>query len=127
MASTPTIMADRPSGANTVGTVVTKAGLRVKEYGYGPVRQTLFTFEAMEITITDALAYASQQIYNFPQGFITVLAAHFRGTLTTTSAIASTLNAGSTVTLGIGTAAASNVTLATTMMDVIPGSGETPA
>jgi len=127
--ATPTIARNRPPGANTVGTVATIAGLTCQEYGGNdsPVRQTVFKFDGVEITIPDSTAYVGTKIYDFPTGYVTVLAAVFTGTLTTTSAIASTLNSGVTVTMGVGTAAASNTTLSTTMMDVIPGSGETPA
>lgn len=121
----PTIGIERPPNTDTVGTVVSKAGLSCVEYGgNGIVRKTVFTLTAVAMTITDALAYASQQLYDFPEGNI-----HFHGcvaniAMTTTSAPASTLNSGATISWGIGTAAASSLTLATTMMNAMPGSGE---
>lgn len=126
MGSTPTLGKSRPSGMNEVGTIPSGViGLSVEEFGgNGPLRQTRFTFNAMPITITDALAYASQQIYNFPLGRIHVLDCVGTIAMTTTSAIASTLNSGATISWGIGSAAASSLTLATTMMNFMPGSGE---
>lgn len=122
--ATPYSKADRPAATDKVGTVVAKAGLTLKEYGIGIIRQTEFTFTAMAVTITDALAYASQQIYDFPLGRIHMLDCVGWIQMTTTSAIASTLNSGATISWGIGTAAASSLTLATTMMNAMPGSGE---
>jgi len=123
---TPGISYERPESmsANQVGTVVAKSGLTHEEYGSHILRQTLFKFTNMSITITDALAYASQQLYDFPLGRIHVLACVASITLTTTSAIASTLNSGVAVAWGLGSAAASSTTLATTMMNFAPGSGE---
>lgn len=122
---TPSIGIARPSTSDTVGTPVAVTGLSVQEFGGdGIVRKTVFTLTNMPVTITDALAYASQQLYDFPEGNIRFLDCVARITPTTTTAIASTLNSGVTVAWGIGTAAASSTTLATTMMNAMPGSGE---
>lgn len=126
--STPSIWQGRPKDLNTVGTVPESAranGVTVTECGgTDGYRQTVFKFTNMVITITDALAYASQQIYDFPAGRIHIKDCVARITPTTTSTIASTLNSGATVSWGIGTAAATSETLATTMMNAMPGSGE---
>lgn len=128
--ATPPVRKDRHRRFDQVGTVVAKSGLSHDEFGsgYGPFNCTVFTLDAMAMTITDALAYASQQLYNFPTGLIRVYDAVGALTLTTTSAIASTLNSGVTVNWGLGTAAASAATLATTMINILPGtSGTLPA
>jgi len=123
--NTPSIGKDRTPTTDNVGTVVSKAGLTCDEYGgTGIVRKTIFTMTNMAMTITDSLAYASQQLYDFPLGNIRFLDCVATITMTTTSTIASTLNSGATISWGIGTAAASSLTLATTMMNAMPGSGE---
>jgi hypothetical protein len=123
----PSIQSSRAASANQVGSVPTAAaanGVTVKEFGVGVVRQTVITLTDSAMTITDALAYASQQIYDFPAGNIRFLDCVATITMKTTSAIASTLNSGATISWGVGTAAASSLTLATTMMNAMPGSGE---
>lgn len=122
--ATPTIHLGRPSGLNTVGTIVAASGLKVDEYGGpGAIRMTVFTFTAFALAITDALAYSGVQIYTFPRGKILVLGATDYLVFTTTSAIASTLNSGATVSHGFGSVTASSITLATTMQDFLPGTG----
>lgn len=129
---TPSIYRGRPSNINTVptaintvGEIVTLAGLAVEECGGdSPVRQSVFTFTNMPLTITDTLAYLGTKIYDFPKGRIRVLDCTAGINLTTTSVLASTLNASSAVSWGFGSAAASSITLATTMMNFMPGSGE---
>jgi hypothetical protein len=123
---TPSIRIDRPSANNTVGTVVALAGLTVEEAGFGAMRQTTLTFSNVSLTLTDALAYLGTKIYDFPEGRIHVFDCTASLTFTTASAIATTLNSGVTVQWGIGSATASATTLATTMQNFMPGSGETP-
>lgn len=122
----PSIGIDRPPNTDQVGTIVSKAGLSCVEYGgSGIIRKTVFTLAAMSITIPDATAYVGQQLYDFPAGRIRILGCCSSLAFTTTSTIASTLNSGVTVSYGIGTVTASSTTLATTMMNAMPGSGET--
>lgn len=122
--STPSINYTRPEGLDTVGTPASLAGLEVVEYGgAGHVRMTEFKFTAFALSITDALAYSSVLIYTFPRGMILPLSAADYLAFTTTSTIASTLNSGATVSHGFGTAAASSITLATTMQNFLPGTG----
>lgn len=124
--NSPSIRKERFGDSNTVGTVYSVAGLTVEEAGVGIVRQTRFTFSAMAFAISDTNTYGAQQIYTFPEGRICVLGAVGTITPTTTSVLASTLNTGVTVQWGIGTVTASAGTLATTMQNVIPGTGVTP-
>lgn len=121
----PTIARGRPRSLNNPGTLNSVTGLTHQEFGgSGPFRQVELTGTDVPITITDALAYASQLLYTFPEGRIQVLGCVASIRMTTTSAIASTLNSGATISWGIGSAAASNLTLATTMQNFMPGSGE---
>lgn len=102
------------------------AGLSITEFGgTGSVHRSEITLTNMALSITDAAAYGSQQLFTFPQGVILVMGCVMSLTFTTTSTLASTLNAGSAVQYGLGTAAASATTLATTMIDICPGSGAT--
>lgn len=125
--NTPTIQKDRPEGCNRVGTVQALSGLSVEEFGFGNARQTRLTLVNVPLSITDALAYSGQKLYTFPEGII-----YFKGctgsiAFTTTSAIASTLNSGVTVQWGLGSATASATTLATTMINMLTGTGVSPA
>lgn len=103
----------------------TTGHIAVSHEGYGPYIKTTLVLNAVEITITDALAYVGTKIYDFPDGVLRVLDSAAALTLTTTSVIADTLNSGVTVNWGLGTVTASAATLATTMIDVLPGSGGT--
>lgn len=96
------------------------------EGGFDTFRKTTLTLTAMPMTITDALAYAGKKLYDFPAGRVKILSAIASLTFTTTSTIASTLNSGVTASWGLGSATASSTTLATTMQNMVPGSGETP-
>jgi hypothetical protein len=107
--------------ANAVGagTVVEVDGLSVTDTGVGEVRKTVFTFDSMELTVTDALAYASQQIYDFPAGRILILGA--TGSLEWAVETArTTINDDASLTWSVGNAAASNITLAGTMINILP-------
>lgn len=129
---TPTIGKSRPTGSNTVGTVVAKSGLSVQEFGgNGIVRKTVFTLTAMAMTMTEisgtAEGFGSQQLYDFPQGRIKVLGCVSSLAFTTTSELATTLNGGSTCSHGIGTTATvagDAGVLSGTMMNFMPGTGE---
>ena len=136
----PTQNRGRPNTIQSVGSIpstqasgsggssVNTSGITVEEFGVGQLRQTVFTFTNTPLTIPDdggtSISYAALHIYDFPLGRINVIDFVSYITLTTTSALASTLNASSTVRYGFGTAAASSITLATTMMNLMPGSGE---
>ena len=90
------------------------------EYGIGPVHQTLLTLAATPLTMTDAAQGAGVKIYDFPEGRILVLGATGTMAFTTTSTLASTLNASVTANWGVGTVVQVNGTLATTEQNLIP-------
>lgn len=98
------------------------------EYGQGLIRKTRFTFTAFGVTVVDQTtngAWGGTQFYTFPEGRIVILGSVSSLTFTTTSVLASTLNASSAnVEFGVGTAVAGAV-LATTAMNVTPGTGQT--
>lgn len=86
---------------------------------FAPVRSTLLTLSARLVTVTDALAYASSKLYDFPEGRILVFGAKASLQWAVTSDRTTTINLNADLDWAIGSAAASNVTLATTMVDFI--------
>lgn len=101
-------------GSSPVASVV------ATEFGASGLHQTVLTLTDAPILVTDALAYGSLKIYDFPEGRIHVLGCVATLAPKTTTAIASTINSGVAGAVGLGTAAASAVTLATTMVDLLP-------
>lgn len=84
------------------------------------VHRTVLTLTDTPLTVTDALAYASTKIYDFPAGRVAILGCTASMAFAVTSARAGTINDDAAMDWAVGTAAASNVTLATTMVDLIP-------
>ena len=109
---------------NQVTVLESVTGLSKTDRGNGVIQKTTLTLAAVPLAITDALAYSGKKLFTFPQGRIRVLDCVVNLAFTTTSAIAGTLNSGATVSLGIGSVTASSITLATTMQNFMPGSGE---
>lgn len=95
------------------------ATVSVQEYGNGIVNRTVFTFTATPITMLDASQGGGVKVYGFPEGRILLLGATGSIAVTTTSALASTLNAGVTGNWGLGTTVQANGTLATTEQNVL--------
>lgn len=105
-----------PSGVATT--------ISLKDEGTAGFHVTTLTLSSVLTTVTDLLAYGSTQILDFPEGRIWVL-----GTIATlqvgaNGVRASTINNSSTVDWALGTAAASNVALSATMVDLAPLSDE---
>lgn len=89
------------------------------------VHRTTLTLAATPITVTDALAYAGLKLYDFPAGRILVLGCTASIQWAVTSARVSTINDDAALDWALGTATASNVTLATTMVDLLPKQDKT--
>lgn len=89
------------------------------ELGTDHIHSTVLTLTAVPITVRDTEQGGGIKIYTFPQGKIVRLGAVSNLTITTTSALASTLNAGVTGNHGVGSATQSSATLATTEQDFI--------
>lgn len=85
----------------------------------GIVQKTVLTFTATPITLADSSQGGGVKIYDFPEGRIAFLGAFGSIAMTTTSALASTLNAGVTCNWGVGTTVQANGTLATTEQNII--------
>jgi hypothetical protein len=96
------------------------ASLTVVEYGNGVVHKTVFTLNALSVPVTDALAYASRQLYDFPEGRILVLGVTGSLQWAVTTDRTTTINDSAALKWALGTAAASNITLSGTMVDLLP-------
>lgn len=105
-----------PSGVGAAAST----GCVASETGFGPLHQTLLTLSSVPMTLADATAGGGTKIYDFPEGRILILGATGTMTFTTTSVLASTLNASVTGNWGVGTVVQANGTLATTEQDIIP-------
>lgn len=123
----PTIGKPRPRGLDALAAQTAVSGLSITEYmGNDGHHITVFTFTAFSLTIDDTNGdnFVGQKIYDFPKGVIQPHSGSFYGTLTTTSAIASTLNASKAVQIGFGTATAATAVaniLDAACYNVLPG------
>lgn len=86
---------------------------------------TTLTLDNVPQTVTNGTEYQSTQIYDFPAGRIHVLGCTASIKQKTTSTIASTINSGVTMAFALGTVAASNVSLTSTMVDLLPSTNLT--
>lgn len=102
-----------------LGIAVPKAGVSLKVSGQGGAYRMEFTFTNMKVTVTDALAYASQKLFDFADGKIRIKGGVSTFTFGVDTTRASTINDNATLTWGFGSAAASNATLSTTMQNVV--------
>lgn len=107
------------AAARELGVLVPKAGLACKVTGQGGAFRLEFTMTNMKVTVTDALAYASQKLFDFAEGKIRIKGGVSTFTFGVDTARASTINDSASLTWGIGSAAASSITLATTMQDIV--------
>jgi hypothetical protein len=99
-----------------------KAGLSAVTTGGDGGYKTVITLTAMALVVTDALAYASQKLFDFSAGKIRIKG----GTATLSFAVTTartagtgTINDSAAMDWALGTVAASNITLADTMLNVI--------
>lgn len=96
----------------------TSGAITVQEYIYGCWHRTLISFAAIPQAVVNGTEYQSSLLYTFPVGLVAITAGVFSAQQTTTSDLASTLNSGSTGAVAVGTAAASNVSLTSTMVNI---------
>ena len=96
-----------------------------KHYQFGPFCQTVLTLNNVAQTVVNGTEYQGTKIFDFPAGRLYVLGVTATLQQKTTSALASTLNASSTGAIGLGTATASNVSLTSTMVDLLPSTAFT--
>jgi hypothetical protein len=114
------------AGGGQVGTAAAVTGLSVVHKQVAPILyQSVFTLADVAQAVINGTEYQSTKLFDFPEGRILVLGATASLAQKTTTALASTLNSGVTGALGLGTAAASATTLATTMVDLLPSTAFT--
>jgi hypothetical protein len=99
--------------------------VKVKNEQFGPFIKTTLTLNNVAQTVTNGTEYQGTKIYDFPAGRLLVLGVTATLQQKTTSAIASTINSGVTGAISLGTATASSVTLAGTMVDLLPSTAFT--
>ncbi len=107
------------AAAREAGVVVPKAGLKAVTTGSGGTFRTVFTLNAMQITVTDALAYASQKLFDFSAGKVRMKGGTASLAFAVLTVRADTINASAAMDWSLGSAAASSITLASTMVDII--------
>lgn len=107
------------AAAREAGSAPAKSGLSAVTTGSGGQFKTVITLTAMPITVTSALKYASQKLFDFAAGKIRVKGGTASLAFAVTSTRASTINDNAAADWSLGTAAASATALATTMVDVI--------
>lgn len=126
-----TFSGGQPLTANTQAVTTTTSGVTIKNFGDvgDAYRKCEITLTNVSLSISDnsggSSTFGGTKIASFPKCLTSLIDATSNLTFTTSSAIASTLNAGVSVQYGLGTATASAATLATTMIDVVPGTGQT--
>lgn len=86
----------------------------------GVHHQTTFTLAAVALAVTDALAYASKKLFDFPEGRILVEGATGSLQFAVTSDRSTTINDSASLTWSLGSVAASNIALTSTMVDQLP-------
>lgn len=97
----------------------------VAELGDKVIHQTILTLTDLAQAVVNGTEYQGTKIYTFPLGRILVMGVTASIAQKTTSAIDTTLNSGVTGALGIGTATASNVSLTSAMVDLLPSTAFT--
>lgn len=108
--------------ANAQAGTPPNSAVAVTELGAGFMHQTLLTITNLPMTLVDANVGGGAKIYTFPEGNITVLGATATMAETTTSALASTLNASAVLSVGVGsviTTTQGGGTVTTTEQDIV--------
>lgn len=104
----------------TAGT--TTGPVSATETGAGVLHQTVLTLTAVPLAVSDTHVGGGTLIYTFPVGRISFVGAVASLAFTTTSTLASTLNAGSTLSIGVGsvqTTTQDSGTLVTTQQNIV--------
>lgn len=114
---------DNPPLTKSLPGVAGASTVTVVEKGDGLYRQTVITFTALAMSLSQAHVGGGSKIYTFPEGNISILGAIAKNVIpTTTSAILTTLNGSKTLSVGVGsvqTVLQDSGTLATTEQDIV--------
>jgi hypothetical protein len=108
------------AAAREAGSAPAVSGLKAVTTGGNGVFRTVITLTAMQIAVTDALAYASQKLFDFAAGKIRIKGGTASMSFAVLTTRASTINASAAMDWSLGTAAeASDTTLDSTQANVI--------
>jgi len=107
------------AASREAGSAPAVSGLKAVTTGAGGRFKTVFTLTAMRIAVPNANDYASQKIFDFAAGRINIEGGTASLAFAVPTTRASTINDSAAMDWSIGTAAASNVTLASTMVDIV--------
>lgn len=99
--------------------------LVMKTEQFGPLYQTTLSLSDVPQAVVNGTEYQSSLLMTFPEGRLYVIGCMASLQQKTTSVLASTLNASVTGAIALGTAAASNVSLTGTMVDLLPSTAFT--
>jgi len=112
---------DVDNNASLIGSVPAAVSpyVTATEKGDGVYKQIVLTLAALPITMRDTQQGGGAQIYTFPAGRIMHLGSVASISVTTTSILANTLNAGATCNWGVGTTTQASATVATTEQDIV--------
>ncbi|TIT50280.1 MAG: hypothetical protein E5W75_11245, partial [Mesorhizobium sp.] len=80
------------AAAREAGLAPPKLGLKAVTTGQGGSYRTVFTFAGMQVPVTDALAYASQKIFDFSDGKLRIKGGTARLQFAVLTTRASTIN-----------------------------------
>ncbi len=115
--------------ASTSGIGAVDAGVAATvvaaEYSDGILHRTVLTLTNVPQAVVNSTEYQGTKLYTFPEGRISVLGSLATLQQKTTSVILSTLNGGATGAVALGTATASNTTLSSTMVNLLPSTAFT--
>lgn len=113
------------TGGGSIGTLAAVTGLTATHKQLGPYVLSTFTLAAVAQAVVNGTEYQGTKLFTFPAGRVSVLDVTSTLAQTTTSALASTLNASSTGGVALGSVTASNVSLTSTMVDLAPSTAFT--
>jgi hypothetical protein len=113
-----TVSIGTPCSSGCAGSVQDST-VTAQELGTDHIHTTVLTLTDTPVTVRDTEQGGGVKIYTFPKGKIVRLGAVSNLTITTTSAIASTLNSGVTGNHGVGSTTQASATLATTEQDFV--------
>lgn len=123
------LLSDLDDNLNETGNGASAAAtVTAVEKGNSIFHQTVLTLTALPVSINDTNVGGGTKIYDFPAGRVYVLGATASVAFTTTSTLASTLNAGVTLSWGVGsvqTTTQASGTLATTEQNIVNASTAT--
>jgi hypothetical protein len=108
-----------PSGSYGAVPVALGATAVATEAGDAVVHKTTITLANLAVTMRDTEQGGGVKIYDFPAGRILRLGAIGSIAVTTTSILASTLNASVTCNWGVGSTTQASATVATTEQDIV--------